>query len=124
MSNEEMNNAIEEEILDNVEFTTEEEPVAETGKVIMDEPKQNKFVQMKNKALGFVGKHKFVLGVITGVAGVVAADRAIASLQERKASNTQIVDGTFVEINEPTENVEEVNYPQEEEDVVEDTVEE
>ena len=123
MSNEEMNNAIEKDILDNVEFTTEEEPVAETGKVIVDEPKQNKFVQMKNKALGFVGKHKFILGVLAGGAAVVTADHVISTLQERKASNKQIVDGTFVEINEPTENVEEVNYPQEEE-VVEDAVEE
>ena len=126
MSNEKINNATKEEILENVEFTTDEQSAAETSGATVDEPKQNKFVQLKNKALGFVGKHKFIIGVGTGVAAIVAADRAMNTLKGRYPLNDEdvVVDAEFVEINEPTENVEEIDYPQEEVEEVEDAVEE
>ena len=123
MSNEKFNNVIEEEILENVEFTTDKQTAAESSGSTVDEPKQNKFVQLKNKALGFVGKHKFIIGVATGAAAIVAADRAMSTLKERYplTDEDEVVDGEFVEIDEPTVNVEKIDYPQEE---VEDAVEE
>ena len=126
MSNEKINTAAEGEVLENVEYTTVEQTAAETSGVTVDEPKQNKFVQLKNKALGFVGKHKFIIGVATGVAAIVAADRAISTLKERHplTDEDEVVDGEFVEINEPTVDVEEIDYPQEEVEEVEDAVEE
>ena len=117
MSNEKVITTIEDEVLENVEFTEHAEDAAAGNELQVEEVKENKLIQLKNKGLAFIGKHKFGLGVLAGVAGVITADRVISKVQERK----QVVDAEFVEINEPTENVEEVDYPQEE---VEDAVEE
>lgn len=117
MSNEKFNTVAEEEVLENVEFTEHAQDTDAGNEPQVEEVKENKLVQLKNKALGFIGKHKFALGVATGIAGVVAADRVMDKLNERK----QVVDAEFVEINEPTVDVEEIDYPQEE---VEDAVEE
>lgn len=117
MSNEKFNTVAEEEVLENVEFTEHAQDTDAGNEPQIEQVKENKLVQLKNKALGFIGKHKFALGVATGIAGVVAADRVMDKLNERK----QVVDAEFVEINEPTVDVEEIDYPQEE---VEDAVEE
>lgn len=117
MSNEKFNTVAEEEVLENVEFTEHAQDTDAGNEPQVEQVKENKLVQLKNKALGFIGKHKFALGVATGIAGVVAADRVMDKLNERK----QVVDAEFVEINEPTVDVEEIDYPQEE---VEDAVEE
>lgn len=115
MSNEKINTVVEEEVLENVEFTEHTEDTATGNKPKAEEVKENKLVQLKNKALGFIGKHKFALGVITGVAGVVAADRVISAYKEdlRRDIKGDIVDAEFEEIDEPTVNVEEIDYPQE-----------
>ena len=115
MSNEKFNTVAEEEVLENVEFTEHAQDTDAGNEPQVEQVKENKLVQLKNKALGFIGKHKFALGVATGIAGVVAADRVMDKLNERK----QVVDAEFVEINEPTVDVEEIDYPQEE---VEDAV--
>lgn len=117
MSNEKFNTVAEEEVLENVEFTEHAQDTDAGNEPQVEQVKENKLVQLKNKALGFIGKHKFALGVATGIAGVVAADRVMDKLNERR----QVVDAEFVEINEPTVDVEEIDYPQEE---VEDAVEE
>lgn len=117
MSNEKFNTVAEEEVLENVEFTEHAENTDAGNEPQVEQVKENKLVQLKNKTLGFIGKHKFALGVAAGVASVVAADRVMDKLNERK----QVVDAEFVEINEPTVDVEEIDYPQEE---VEDAVEE
>lgn len=117
MSNEKFNTVAEEEVLENVEFTEHAENTDAGNEPQVEQVKENKLVQLKNKTLGFIGKHKFALGVAAGVASVVAADRVMDKLNERK----QVVDAEFVEINESTVDVEEIDYPQEE---VEDAVEE
>lgn len=118
MSNEKMNTVVEEEVLENVEFTEHANNTDTVNEPKVEQVKENKLVQLKNKTLGFIGKHKFALGVITGVAGVVAADRVITMSKERK----QVVDAEFVEIDEPhVDDFKENDYPQEE---VEDAVEE
>lgn len=117
MSNEKFNTVAEEEVLENVEFTEHAENTDAGNEPQVEQVKENKLVQLKNKALGIIGKHKFALGVATGVAGVIAADRVMNKFEERK----HVVDAEFVEINEPTVDVEEIDYPQEE---VEDAVEE
>lgn len=109
MSNEKFNTVAEEEVLENVEFTEHAQNTDAGNKPQVEQVKENKLVQFKNKALGFIGKHKFALGVATGIAGVVAADRVMDKLNERK----QVVDAEFVEINEPHVDVEENDYPQE-----------
>lgn len=122
MSNEKFNTVAEEEVLENVEFTEHTEDTVTGNEPKVEEVKENKLVQLKNKTLGFIGKHKFALGVITGVAGVVAADRVISAYKEDLRRD--IVDAEFVEIDEPTVDVEEIDYPQEEVEEVEDAVEE
>lgn len=118
MSNEKINTVVEEEVLENVEFTEHAENTDAGNEPEAEQVKVNKLVQLKNKALGFIGKHKFAFGVATGVAGVIAADRVMNKFEGLKQ---QVVDAEFVEINEPTVDVEEIDYPQEE---VEDAVEE
>lgn len=115
MSNEKINTVVEEEVLENVEFTEHAEHKDAVNEPNVEEVKENKLVQLKNKTLGFIGKHKFALGVITGVAGVVAADRVISAYKEdlRRDTKGDIVDAEFEEIDEPTVNVEEIDYPQE-----------
>ena len=111
MSNEKQNTVVEEEVLENVEFTEHAENTDTVDEPKVEQVKENKLVQLKNKTLGFIGKHKFALGVITGVAGVVAADRVISMSKERK----QVVDAEFVEIDEPTvDDFKEIDYPQDE----------
>lgn len=111
MSNEKMNTVVEEEVLENVEFTEHATNTDTVNEPKVEQVKENKLVQIKNKTLGFIGKHKFALGVITGVAGVVAADRVISMSKERK----QVVDAEFVEIDEPhVDDFKENDYPQDE----------
>lgn len=111
MSNEKMNTVVEEEVLENVEFTEHANNTDTVNEPKVEQVKENKLVQLKNKTLGFIGKHKFALGVITGVAGVVAADRVISMSKERK----QVVDAEFVEIDEPhVDDFKENDYPQDE----------
>lgn len=111
MSNEKMNTVVEEEVLENVEFTEHATNTDTVNEPKVEQVKENKLVQLKNKTLGFIGKHKFALGVITGVAGVVAADRVMTMSKERK----QVVDAEFVEIDEPhVDNFKENDYPQDE----------
>lgn len=111
MSNEKMNTVVEEEVLENVEFTEHANNTDTVNEPKVEQVKENKLVQIKNKTLGFIGKHKFALGVITGVAGVVAADRVISMSKERK----QVVDAEFVEIDEPhVDDFKENDYPQDE----------
>lgn len=120
MSNEKINNTVaEEEVLENVEFTEHAQGTATGTTPQVEEVKENKLVQLKNKALGFIGKHKFALGVAAGVAGAIAADRVIDAYKEdlRRDIKGDIVDAEFVEINEPTVDVEEIDYPQEEVEV-------
>ena len=117
MSNEKFNTVAEEEVLENVEFTEHANNTVAGNEPQVEEVKENKLVQFKNKALGFIGKHKFALGVIAGVGCVVTADRVISMSKDVK----QAIDAEFVEIDEPTVDVEEIDYPQEE---VEDAVEE
>ena len=109
MSNEKINTVAEEEVLENVEFTEHTEDTATGNKPKAEEVKENKLVQLKNKTLGFIGKHKFALGVAAGAAAILTADYVESKIRERK----QIVDAEFVEIDEPTVNVEEIDYPQE-----------
>ena len=118
MSNEKINTVAEEEVLENVEFTQHAESTVTGNTSKVEEVKENKLVQLKNKALGFIGKHKFALGVAAGVAGAIAADRVIDAYKEdlRRDIEGNIVDAEFVEINEPTVDVEENDYPQEEVD--------
>lgn len=119
MSNEKINNTVaEEEVLENVEFTEHAQDTVTGTTPKVEEVKENKLVQLKNKALGFIGKHKFALGVAAGVAGAIAADRMIDAYKEdlRRDIKGDIVDAEFVEINEPTVDVEEIDYPQEEVD--------
>lgn len=119
MSNEKINNTVaEEEVLENVEFTEHAQDTVTGNSPKVEEVKENKLVQLKNKALGFIGKHKFALGVAAGVAGAIAADRVIDAYKEdlRRDIKGDIVDAEFVEINEPTVDVEENDYPQEEVD--------
>lgn len=119
MSNEKINNTVaEEEVLENVEFTEHAQGTATGNAPKVEEVKENKLVQLKNKALGFIGKHKFALGVAAGVAGAIAADRVIDAYKEdlRRDIEGNIVDAEFVEINEPNVDVEEIDYPQEEVD--------
>lgn len=118
MSNEKFNTVTEEEVLENVEFTEHAENTDAGNEPKVEQVKENKLVQFKNKTLGFIGKHKFAFGVAAGVASVVAADRVMDKLKERYPL---VEDAEFVEINEPTVDVEEIDYPQEE---VEDAVEE
>lgn len=111
MSNEKMNTVVEEEVLENVEFTEHTKNTDTVNEPKVEQVKENKLVQLKNKTLGFIGKHKFALGVITGVAGVVAADRVMTMSKERK----QVVDAEFVEIDEPhVDDFKENDYPQDE----------
>lgn len=111
MSNEKMNTVVEEEVLENVEFTEHTNNTDTVNEPKVEQVKENKLVQLKNKTLGFIGKHKFALGVITGVAGVVAADRVMTMSKERK----QVVDAEFVEIDEPhVDDFKENDYPQDE----------
>ena len=119
MSNEKINTVAEEEVLENVEFTEHAQDTATGNSPKVEEVKENKLVQLKNKALGFIGKHKFALGVAAGVAGAIAADRVIDAYKEdlRRDIEGNIVDAEFVEINEPTVDVEEIDYPQEEVEV-------
>ena len=119
MSNEKINTVAEEEVLENVEFTQHAESTVTGNTPKVEEVKENKLVQLKNKALGFIGKHKFALGVAAGVAGAIAADRVIDAYKEdlRRDIEGNIVDAEFVEINEPTVDVEENDYPQEEVEV-------
>ena len=118
MSNEKINTVAEEEVLENVEFTEHAQDTVTGNTPKVEEVKENKLVQLKNKALGFIGKHKFALGVAAGVAGAIAADRMIDAYKEdlRRDIKGDIVDAEFVEINEPTVDVEEIDYPQEEVD--------
>lgn len=109
MSNEKINTVAEEEVLENVEFTEHAEDTVTGNEPKAEELKENKLVQLKNKTLGFIGKHKFALGVATGVAAILTADYVESKIRERK----QIVDAEFVEIDEPTVDVEEIDYPQE-----------
>ena len=113
MSNEKINTVAEEEVLENVEFTQHAEGTVTGNTPKVEEVKENKLVQLKNKALGFIGKHKFALGVAAGVAGAIAADRVIDAYKEdlRRDIEGNIVDAEFVEINEPTVDVEENDYP-------------
>lgn len=130
MSNEKINTVAEEEVLENVEFTEHTEDTATGNKPKAEEVKENKLVQLKNKTLGFIGKHKFALGAAAGAAAILTADYVESKIRERK----QIVDAEFVEIDEPTVDVEEIDYPQEDvtyvetndlqEEEVEDAVEE
>lgn len=115
MSNEKINTVAEEEVLENVEFTEHAQSTVTGNSPKVEEVKENKLVQLKNKALGFIGKHKFALGVAAGVAGAIAADRVIDAYKEdlRRDIEGNIVDAEFVEINEPTVDVEENDYPQE-----------
>ena len=119
MSNEKINTVAEEEVLENVEFTKHAQGTVTGNSPKAEEVKENKLVQLKNKALGFIGKHKFALGVAAGVAGAIAADRVIDAYKEdlRRDIEGNIVDAEFVEINEPTVDVEENDYPQEEVEV-------
>lgn len=117
MSNEKFNTVAEEEVLENVEFAEQVQDTVTDDNTQVEEVKENKLVQLKNKTLGFIGKHKFALGVAWGITGVLVTDRVIDKINERK----QVVDAEFVEIDEPTVDVEEIDYPQEE---VEDAVEE
>ena len=119
MSNEKINTVAEEEVLENVEFTEHAQDTVTGNTPKVEEVKENKLVQLKNKALGFIGKHKFALGVAAGVAGAIAADRVIDAYKEdlRRDIEGNIVDAEFVEINEPTVDVEEIDYPQEEVEV-------
>lgn len=119
MSNEKINTVAEEEVLENVEFTEHAQDTVTGTTPKVEEVKENKLVQLKNKALGFIGKHKFALGVAAGVAGAIAADRVIDAYKEdlRRDIEGNIVDAEFVEINEPTVDVEEIDYPQEEVEV-------
>ena len=119
MSNEKINTVAEEEVLENVEFTEHAQDTVTGNTLKVEEVKENKLVQLKNKALGFIGKHKFALGVAAGVAGAIAADRMIDAYKEdlRRDIEGNIVDAEFVEINEPTVDVEEIDYPQEEVEV-------
>lgn len=119
MSNEKINKTVaEEEVLENVEFTGHAQDTVTGTTPKVEEVKENKLVQLKNKALGFIGKHKFALGVAAGVAGAIAADRMIDAYKEdlRRDIKGDIVDAEFVEINEPNVDVEEIDYPQEEVD--------
>ena len=121
MSNEKINKTntvAEEEVLENVEFTQHAEGTVTGNKPKVEEVKENKLGRLKNKALGFIGKHKFALGIAAGVAGAIAADRMIDAYKEdlRRDIKGDIVDAEFVEINEPTVDVEENDYPQEEVD--------
>ena len=109
MSNEKINTVAEEEVLENVEFTEHTEDTATGNGPKAEEVKENKLVQLKNKTLGFIGKHKFALGVAAGAAAILTADYVESKIRERK----QIVDAEFVEIDEPTVDVEEIDYPQE-----------
>ena len=126
MSNEKINTVAEEEVLENVEFTEHAQDTVTGNTPKVEQVKENKLVQLKNKALGFIGKHKFALGVAAGVAGAIAADRVIDAYKEdlRRDIEGNIVDAEFVEINEPTVDVEENDYPQEEEVEVENAIEE
>lgn len=109
MSNEKFNTVAEEEVLENVEFTEHAEDTVTGNEPKVEQVKENKLVQLKNKALGFIGKHKFALGVAAGAAAILTADYVESKIRERK----QVVDAEFVEIDEPTVNVEEIDYPQE-----------
>lgn len=109
MSNEKFNTVAEEEVLENVEFTEHAEDTVTGNEPKAEQVKENKLVQLKNKALGIIGKHKFALGVAAGAAAILTADYVESKIRERK----QVVDAEFVEIDEPTVNVEENDYPQE-----------
>lgn len=109
MSNEKFNTVAEEEVLENVEFTEHAEDTVTGNEPKVEQVKENKLVQLKNKTLGFIGKHKFALGVAAGAAAILTADYVESKIRERK----QVVDAEFVEIDEPTVNVEEIDYPQE-----------
>lgn len=109
MSNEKFNTVAEEEVLENVEFTEHAEDTVTGNEPKAEQVKENKLVQLKNKALGIIGKHKFALGVAAGAAAILTADYVESKIRERK----QVVDAEFVEIDEPTVNVEEIDYPQE-----------
>lgn len=109
MSNEKFNTVAEEEVLENVEFTEHAEDTVTGNEPKAEQVKENKLVQLKNKTLGFIGKHKFALGVAAGAAAILTADYVESKIRERK----QVVDAEFVEIDEPTVNVEEIDYPQE-----------
>lgn len=109
MSNEKFNTVAEEEVLENVEFTEHAEDTVTGNEPKAEQVKENKLVQLKNKALGFIGKHKFALGVAAGAAAILTADYVESKIRERK----QVVDAEFVEIDEPNVNVEEIDYPQE-----------
>ena len=109
MSNEKFNTVAEEEVLENVEFTEHAEDTVTGNEPKVEQVKENKLVQLKNKALGIIGKHKFALGVAAGAAAILTADYVESKIRERK----QVVDAEFVEIDEPTVNVEEIDYPQE-----------
>ena len=109
MSNEKFNTVAEEEVLENVEFTEHAEDTVTGNEPQAEQVKENKLVQLKNKALGIIGKHKFALGVAAGAAAILTADYVESKIRERK----QVVDAEFVEIDEPTVNVEEIDYPQE-----------
>lgn len=112
MSNEKINTVDEEEVLENVEFTEHTEDTATGTKPKAEEVKENKLVQLKNKTLGFIGKHKFALGVAAGAAAILTADYVESKIRERKQF-VDFVDAEFEEIDEPTVNVEEIDYPQE-----------
>lgn len=118
MSNEKINTVAEEEVLENVEITQHAEGTVTGNSPKVEQVKENKLGRLKNKALGFIGKHKFALGIAAGVAGAIAADRVIDAYKEdlRRDIKGDIVDAEFVEINEPTVDVEENDYPQEEVD--------
>lgn len=118
MSNEKINTVAEEEVLENVEITQHAEGTVTGNSPKVEQVKENKLGRLKNKALGFIGKHKFALGIAAGVAGAIAADRMIDAYKEdlRRDIKGDIVDAEFVEINEPTVDVEENDYPQEEVD--------
>lgn len=120
MSNEKFNTIAEDEVLENVEYTEHVEDTATCDEPQVEEVKENKLSKLKNKALAFIGKHKFAIGVAAGAAAVLTADHVESKIRgHRKA-----IDAEFVEIDtidEPTVDVEEVDYPQEE---VEDAVEE
>lgn len=115
MSNEKINTVAEEEVLENVEFTEHAQNTTAGNEPKVEQVKEDKIGNFKNKVLGFIGKHKFALGAAAGVVGVIAADRVISAYKEdlRRDIKGDIVDAEFEEIDEPTVNVEEIDYPQE-----------
>lgn len=117
MSNEKMNTVVEEEVLENVEFTEHATNTDTVNEPKVEQVKENKLVQIKNKTLGFIGKHKFALGVFTGIAGAIAADHVMTTLQKRYplTDEDKVVDAEFVEIDEPhVDDFKENDYPQDE----------